>query len=280
MTLMKQKNKVSARGASRKLVKPSRKRLSLASLLTNMLPKMLPVIMLLVVSAGAIAIYQAMQWLQQQPVERVVMTGDFKHLDKTVLTGQIKPLLVDGFLSVDLTAIREQLEKTPWIYQVHIERRWPGTLLIQIIEQKAIARWGDDSFLNHRGQLFTPNQLQNITNLPLLSGPPNSEEQVMQQFGELIDSLSQQGLLLSALHLSERGSWQATLTGEVNLILGSEQIMEKVQRLMLVYQQFLKSDFERVKRIDMRYDNGMAVSWQYEIDKENSQKNVQRGHVG
>lgn len=272
MTLMKRKNKVNARGASRKLVKPSRKRLSLAPLL--------PVLMLLVVSAGAIAIYQAMQWLQRQPVERVVMTGDFKHLDKTVLTGQIKPLLADGFLSVDLMAIREELEKTPWIYQVHIERRWPGTLLIQIVEQKAIARWGSDSFLNHRGQLFTPKESQVIAKLPLLSGPPNSEEQVMQQFGELIDGLSQQGLQLSALHLSARGSWRATLTGKVDLMLGSEQIMEKVQRLMLVYQQFLKSDFERVKRIDMRYDNGMAVSWRYTVDQENSQENVQRGHVG
>jgi len=272
MTLIKRKNTVSARGASRNQVKPSRKGLSLAPLL--------PVIMLLVISAAAVAMYQTMQWLQRQPVDRVVMTGDFTHINKNVLTAQIKPLLVDGFMSVDLMAIREQLEKTPWIYQVHIERRWPGTLLIQVVEQKAIARWGDKSFLNHRGQLFTPEVSKVIDSLPLLSGPPNSEEQVMQQFGELIDGLSRQGLMLSALHLSDRGSWQATLTGEVDLMLGSEQLMGKVQRLMLVYQQFLKSDFARVERIDMRYDNGMAVSWRYAVDKENSQKNVQRGHVG
>ena len=272
MTLMKRKNKVNARGASRKLVQPSRKSLSLAPLL--------PVVMLLVVSVSVIAIYQSLQWLQRQPVERVVMTGDFKYLNKTDLTGQIRPLLVDGFLSVDLMAIRKQLEQEPWIYQVHIERRWPGILLIQITEQKAIARWGSESFLNHRGQLFTPKKPEMIKGLPLLSGPPKSEELVMQQFGELVDGLSQQGLLLSALHLSNRGSWRATLTGEVNLMLGGEQIIEKVQRLMRVYQQFLKSDFARVKRIDMRYDNGMAVSWRYELDQENAQKNIQRGHVG
>jgi cell division protein FtsQ len=273
--MLLRKKKTSARGASRKVVQPSRKSVSFAP----MLSAMLPALMVIVVTGFVFAVYEGVNWLQAQPVERVVMTGDFTHVDEQQLTEQVKPFLKAGFVAVDLVAIREQLEKTPWIYAAQVERRWPGTLLVEITEQQAIARWGKNGLLNHRGQLFVPEKIQLNERLPLLAGPDGSEEIVMQQFGEFADVLGQKSLFLLGLYLNERGSWQAIISNDVasadvSVMLGREQMMEKMHRLVNVYQQYLKAEFTRIQRIDMRYNNGLAVAWRKIVEQQKTEKKV------
>ncbi len=36
---------------------------------------------------------------------------------------------------------------------------------------------------------------------------------------------------------------------------------QKLRRFLWVYQRALAADFERVKRVDIRYVNGLAVAW-------------------
>jgi cell division protein FtsQ len=248
--------KVKARGASKKVVaKPARKRMSLS------LSVFLPVMVLLMAGTCSAGLYQAYQWLGQQPVERVVFAGELRYVDRTALTEQIKPLLLDGFIAVDLAAVQKQIEKTPWIYRAEIERRWPDTLLVHVTEQRSIARWGESGLLNHRGQLFEPAVLDGFKGLPSLAGPSGTETVVMQQFSGLAELLKERQLFLKSLSLNERGSWQAVLHDGVVIELGREQIMERMQRFMVIYQNGLQADFARVKGIDTRYSNGVAVAW-------------------
>jgi len=47
----------------------------------------------------------------------------------------------------------------------------------------------------------------------------------------------------------------------VELLLGRDQIIEKMRRFTAIYQQALVQESDRIARIDLRYANGLAVAW-------------------
>jgi cell division protein FtsQ len=177
------------------------------------------------------------------------------------LAGLVEPFLQDGFMLVDLAEIQQRLEAVPWIYRVSVQRQWPDQLIIDVTEQTAIARWDKQGFINHRGEFFSGTERLPIEGLPLLQGPVDKASEMMADYRDLGELLRQQGLVLSRLSMDERGNWSAVLDSGVTIVLGSDQVMEKVQRFVLVYRRELAEKFNQVRRIDMRYSNGLAVAW-------------------
>ena len=115
--------------------------------------------------------------------------------------------------------------------------------------------------LNGGGELFVPEGELSMSGLPQLHGPAGSEMAVMQRFTELQRFFAGQQLQLAALRLNERGSWSLQLVGGTEMVLGQAPLAAKLARFVSVYRQQLKDEFARVKRIDLRYGNGLAVAW-------------------
>lgn len=82
--------------------------------------------------------------------------------------------------------------------------------------------------------------------------------------------LSYDVLSIDELVLSERYSWQLTLSDGVRLNLGREERVERVQRFMDVYQEIKdkQQDNKLVDYVDLRYDTGVAVGWKPAPEKE------------
>jgi cell division protein FtsQ len=246
-------NKSTARGASSRRPKPSR--------VFNW-QKLLPLFGLLSVLLMAAAVYQGGRIIVAQPVTRVVVNGEYQYVDKQAIIQQVEPFLAAGFVRLDLAGIREQLIGQPWVYEVMIARHWPDEIVITVVEQTPIASWGKDGFLNHRGELFKPAKTITIAGLPRLQGPDNEAERVMSHYRELNVTLAADNLALVKLELNERGSWSAQLGNGIEIVFGSGELMGKIRRLLFAYDLGLSADFERIKTIDMRYNNGFAVAWQ------------------
>ena len=252
-------NKPKARGASSKQrPKPSRT-------FTFDGKKLLPLLLVSVLTLVAVGIGQAVFALVERPVSRVAVNGEFVNAQRQQLVKDVEVFLGSGFLLLDLGGIREQLIQQPWVFDVMVERQWPDEIAITVIEQKAIARWGQNAYLNHRGEVFRPtNPAANSASLPQLAGPDASEQQVMNHFRELSGSLASQGLVLEELLLSESGNWSLVLENGIAISLGDSEVMEKIRRLLATYNQGLSADFAQIKTIDMRYSNGFAVGWRGE----------------
>ena len=93
----------------------------------------------------------AKHWLSDPyrfPLEVVEVKGDFRYLDKQRLQDAVAAHVEGGFFTVDVNAIRTAAEQLPWVYKAAVKRVWPATLRISIEEQQAIARWGEQGYLN------------------------------------------------------------------------------------------------------------------------------------
>ena len=256
MNVLGRKHK--SRGAIAERTKPSR---------SVDMSRVYPVLMLLLVVLIATATYQGVVTLLAKPVSRVVINGDFRQVLKQSLIEEVTPYLEAGFILLDLQSMREKLLAKPWVYEVSVSRNWPDEIAITVVEQTAIARWGEHGFLNHRGSLFEPAAEVDgllIETLPLLTGPDQSMPKVMKHYRELADMLNQQSLKVYQLALGQRGDWVAVIASDsqrnkVPVYLGASDVMLKMRRFLSLYPLTLANKFEQLGSIDMRYSNGLAV---------------------
>ena len=217
----------------------------------------------LIILAGSIVVLaaslQAYITLQSLPVKQISVTGKLEHTRKDEIQQLIQPALSGGFLNADLTLIREQLQGLPWIYEVNVRRRWPSALEIHVVEQLPIARWGELGFLNHQAQVFQTNRQGNWDDLPLLQGPEGTARVLMANYQRLEEFLQPLRLEVTELSLDERGQLEAVLQGDTRVLLGQDEFVERVKRLVSLYQGELAGRRAEVARVDLRYESGLAV---------------------
>lgn len=196
-----------------------------------------------------------------RPIAKVSVRGDLSYVDHQMVQQAMAPFVESSFFRVDLDGLRNALEQMPWIAHVEVRRVWPDEVSVHLDEQLPIARWGDEALLNNNGQAFTPNDLTRYEHLPQLHGPKRAQQRVMQQYQMLSQMLRPLGFSITRLELRERGSWFVTTAQGVELLLGRDQVIEKMRRFTAIYQQALETERDKIARIDLRYANGLAVAW-------------------
>jgi len=203
-------------------------------------------------------------WIQLQekaPLAVVHIEGDISPVDREELSMRLKKVVQGSYFSTDLVAIRDAVLMSPWVESMSVQRRWPDGIRVLVVEKKAVARWGERQFLSARGEVFQPKAGHDANSLPLLFGPVGKTSYVMEQFRSFNDLLRPLNLRVVELHLTERRTWFMTMDNGLQLVLDQNQVHEKLQRFLSVYQRVLSPYAERIERIDLRYRYGLAVKW-------------------
>jgi cell division protein FtsQ len=218
----------------------------------------------LVVPFAALALYGVFKGVQlvfDQPVRNLVVEGTFQRVTPIQVEAAVADGLNAGFLTVNLSALRERVQALDWVDGANVGRRWPDTLIVRVSEHHAAARWGEQGLLNVRGELFTDRSQHAFPELPSLGGPPGSERDVARRYLAVRGKLAEAGLALESLAVDERGSWRLVLGGGQEIRLGRRDIDERLYRFFAVVAPTLSAELKRVEYVDLRYTNGFAVGW-------------------
>lgn len=211
-----------------------------------------------------------------QEIVSIEVRGKLNYLSEGVLKQQLDRHLGEGFLSLDLNAVKDEVEAMPWVYSASLQRLWPGTLRIYIREQHPVAVWNEDSFLNAYGEVFHPAEMVAIEGVPALFGPTERAKEILRRYVSYRDYLSSSTAKLVALSLEPRGAWRLTLQNGVVLKLGRDPVEEKINRFIEVYQRGLDQKTDEIESIDARYTNGIAVRWK---DKQEDDREKTSGSI-
>lgn len=195
------------------------------------------------------------------PLSKIMVGGNFNHLEEQELAELVNLEIDGGFLSINLNQLRQELQSHPWIHQVSVRREWPSTLKVEVMEEVPIARWGKKGFLNRLGdQLLLPEN-SNLKSLPVLEADFGSSQDMIAQYLLLAELLAPTDLKLIELQRDAVGAWQVKTASGVRIVLGRDQIIEKIRRLVVVWGSGLDIQLNNIATIDLRYPNGLAVSW-------------------
>lgn len=213
-------------------------------------------------------IHAAVLKVNSQKVATVHIENSLNFVTEQEIKDTVNKYVTTSLIAVDLDGMKAELEAQPWIREAVVRRQWPDALSIQVEEEIAIARWGNDKLLNQQGIVFQPDSIEEQMQLPLLAGPIDSEAKVMRQYQEFNQLLYPLGVRIRDLTLNGSGSYELTLINGVRVKLGRREVLERLRRLVVFLESEHGRDLQNVESIDLRYRNGLAVAHRATISNE------------
>jgi len=195
------------------------------------------------------------------PISSVRFVGERKFLSQQELQEVIFAEVKTGFFGLKVSSLQHHLLSLPWIKQVDVRKVWPDQLVIHFEEHKPAAFWGDSGMISDMGALFYPELSKLNAELPKLQGPDGRASSVWQQFLVMERALAPLNLTITHLTLAPRGAWHLQLSNGITVILGTNDILMRLQRFVHAYEKQLHARQNEMAYVDLRYTSGMAIGW-------------------
>ncbi len=195
---------------------------------------------------------------EQWPIRWLDVEGELQRSSASQVRAAVAAPAGRGYFAVDLDQVRERVEALPWVAGAEVSRHWPDALRIAVEEHRPVARWNEDGLLSDRGEVFHVSGSVGMQGLTQLEGPEAVRERVLTRWLQMRDRLGTIGRDVLALKVDARGAWKVTLDNDLTLLLGREQVMERLERYITI-QSGLPGHGGRIIAIDMRYTNGLAL---------------------
>lgn len=215
---------------------------------------------------------------KSQPIAEIIITGerrfttddDIRHL--LLALGNLTTVM-----NQDINVLRAQIETIPWLKEVRLKKRWPNRLIIDVKEYTPVVRWNKNLLLDNQANVFNiPTERTLKLPLALLSGPDGKEKEALAGFLQLQDVFVKNNMVLFSAHMTARYSWVLTVViptrGQNQLVevdIGRNDFLGRANKFVSIFREFEKdpSVSANVKRIDLRYESGVAVTWHNVIEE-------------
>ncbi len=202
---------------------------------------------------------------QKYPTTRLKVSGKLDYIAPKEIESDIADLLNSNLWTINVNTIKNKLHSNPWVNFVFVNKHWPDILEVEIIQHNPIARWNDKFFLTLTGKVlystsYNSDSVKNL-NLPKFYGQNGQENLLITTYLMLLEKLAPIGLVISEIEVKSDQGIQAMLSNNIILKLGTFDLPDRIARFTMVYKKKLQPIISDISYIDLRYTNGMAVSW-------------------
>jgi len=229
----------------------------------------LSLLLLLILSALLLAGRLGFLYLsdaQRFPITTIKVAASYQHVTHKELEAVLAKYLDASFFSLPVVSLQNELNAINWIDTVYVERVWPDTLKIKLVEKKPIAVWGD-ALMTEDGKLFNAGAVPDDTNMPKLKGPISQQAEVLQVYEKLSKILTSYGLNAAGLHLRDNQAWVLILGNGVKIYLGKNELEARLLRFCKAYPAVFAAKADQLASVDLRYPRGMAVQWKQQTGR-------------
>jgi len=219
---------------------------------------------LLLMLVMMLSIWQVLEWMKKpstMPIKTVRVEGGLKYLSQQELSKALETLVEVGYFTVDNGAIVNKLTDLEWVKRAGIRRVWPDTLVVSVVEQTPVAIWNETQMLNDKGNVFKPSGDIASIDLPYLFGRDTESKIVLSVKENLDTKINDLGLHVQQLTFAEHGSWSVVLNNGLKIKAGNESPEKKVNKSLRVLASLQSELIDNAKVMDLRYPNGVAVTW-------------------
>ena len=192
------------------------------------------------------------------PVRIIEVQGELHHHSSELLRETLVKRLQGGFLTADLSDLKQAAEELAWVGGASIRRVWPDRLQVRVVEHRPVARWKGDGLVTAEGVVFRPRGVM-PAGLPMLEGDELRSRELVERYLKWRDSLMMAGQLIDSVSVDARGAWSLDLVSGTRLELGTDDIEQRLTRFIAAAPQLEAAGRARV--VDLRYSNGFAVRW-------------------
>ncbi|MFI4962952.1 MAG: cell division protein FtsQ/DivIB [Legionellales bacterium] len=200
------------------------------------------------------------------PVTTIKVAASYEHVSHKELEDILARNLNASFFFLPVSKLQNELSAINWIDTAYVERVWPDTLKIKLIEKIPVAIWGD-ALMTKEGSLFNQGVAHSELNIPKFTGPDNQQLLVLQVYEKLVKILSEYGLKASGLYLRDNQSWVLSLGTNAQIYLGKKDLETRLLRFCKAYPAVFAEKSDQLASVDLRYPRGMAVLWKQQTGR-------------
>lgn len=194
-------------------------------------------------------------------INNIELSAEFKRVNSEQVRIAVAAYPERSFFKVKASDIREKLQQIPWVQQVSVNKKWPQSLMITIIEHKAVAVWNENKLLNENGEIFEVDSIDDLAALPKITGNNRDSKDIWDKFIRFNDIVKNTGLDVNSATVSKRGSWKLGLSNGIQVNLGSHQMDARLVRMADTWNKLLKQNEQLPYYLDLRYTNGYVAKW-------------------
>lgn len=105
----------------------------------------------------------------------------------------------------------------------------------------------------------------NSTSLPIFEGNTNLNKLMISKYNEMNKLLIAINRKIVYLKLDARHALELKLDNELKIVLGRGDTAKRLERFILIYHKVLARRASDIEIVDLRYTNGMSISWKKNI---------------
>lgn len=195
-------------------------------------------------------------------VSKIKLSAEFKRVNSEQIRIAVASYPERSFFKINADLIRENLINIPWVQHVSVNKKWPDTLIITLIEHKAVAVWNNDKLLNAKGEIFQVDSIDDLTTLPQFIGKNSRSIEIWEKYIRYNDIVRQTGYDINSVTVTDRGGWNLNLSNGMKINMGSKKIDAKLVRLADTWVKLIQLKDQAPEYIDLRYTNGYVAKWQ------------------
>ena len=203
--------------------------------------------------AGLIGV--CMTAVDRSPLKHLTLLGDLSDRQSREVRKQLAEF---SGAPAGVREVKARLESNSWLRHADVAKQWPSGLVVSVFPQRVVAYWNDNGFVSEESEVLVTDLLHG-GDLPHLYGPVDSASEVMRRFRKIGGALGRAGLGVEVLRLSDLGTWSLETEDGLQVFLGRQDIMQRVERFLKVATK-LEEQGVAFDRADARYPSGVAVN--------------------
>lgn len=205
-------------------------------------------------------------------VREVIVEGRSK-TKKSALLQALQVSEGDNILAINITEMKDRINKLPWVKSARIERHFPNKISLTLFERTPMARWQTNRILkliDVHGDVIPIVDLTRFSNLPIIIG-----KNAPKIAGQILNTLSNEPHLfrrVKSLTLVSDRRWDVQLDNQINVHL-PEKNPGKAWAHLATVEQGHNIFGDQVQGIDMRLENQLIIK----IEKNKTSPGKMRG---
>lgn len=196
-------------------------------------------------------------------IEKVVFVNKTERINKERLIKKLDLANRSGMLFINLHSLRELVMSNLWVKNVSIRKTWPDTLEFELLENNPVAMINGDFLLQQgiivkaENEVSEDNRLLRIEINKLSQKTAKEVEVLTGKLMKLKDQFDVKQFAVHRIVLDESESWNIETKTGLLIKVGRKNQSERIRRFLQVFVAIENKN--RLKSIDLRYRNGLAV---------------------
>ena len=190
---------------------------------------------------------------------REVVSEGVTYTDRLTLNQALASFNNQNILTVDIEAIKNRLERLPWVREASVARELPGTLRVRIVEHRAVARLHDGTrqvLVGEGGRVIPVPATSRFRDLPLVQGGGAPERAA--GLARLLASEPELAAKVSYARLVGGRRWDVHLTGGIEVRL-PEREPEKAWGRLAAQHRATALLGRAIKAVDLRHPSWLTL---------------------